>query len=65
MVFNSVSYSKLVSEAHEFCYCQAPKLSLHEKTVLSLIIFFFTRKNLLPTQFCFTASFEFFAESFT
>jgi len=50
--FNSISYSKLVSEMRDVCHCLTRKLSLHPKTVLSQIIFCFTRKNLLPTQFC-------------
>jgi len=31
LVFNSVSYSKLVSETHDICHCQAQKLSFHQK----------------------------------
>ena len=31
LVFNSVSYSKLVSDMHDVCHYQAQKLSLHHK----------------------------------
>ena len=53
LVFNSISYSKLVSEAHYICHCWAKKLSFHQQTVLSQVTLCFTRKNLLPTRFCF------------
>jgi hypothetical protein len=56
LVFNSVSYSQLVSEVHDVSHCQAHRLSLRHKTALSQIIFYFTRTKLLPTEFCFIAS---------
>jgi hypothetical protein len=64
LVFNSVSYSKFVSERRDICHCQAPKLSFHQKTVLSQIIFSKKKKNLLPTKFCFVALLELFCRVF-
>jgi hypothetical protein len=65
LVFNSVSYSQLVSEVHDVSHCQAHRLSLHHKIALSRIIFYSTRKNLLPTEFCFIASLGLFCLSLT
>jgi hypothetical protein len=58
LVFGSASYSKLVSQTHDVFHCQAQKLSFHQKTMFSQIIFSFTRKNLLPTHFCFITLLE-------
>jgi len=55
----------MAGEVHDVWHCQAPKLSFHHKTALSQTIFSFTRKNLLPTQFCFIASLELLYRSLT